>query len=103
MLCIILIFLIRTAPDSAVTLYALPELSQVTPLPQTRNAFVFALNTAILHVLPDGSVMYPTHGPSDAKGIPTIITHLAVGCRKKVIIFTWRDGEAQDPKVSGGV
>jgi Vam6/Vps39-like protein vacuolar protein sorting-associated protein 39 len=89
-----------TASDSAVSLYALPELSQATSLSQTRNALVFALNTAILHILPDGRVL---DSSNDARAIPTIVTHLVVGCRKKVVVFTWRDGEAQDPKVSRGV
>lgn len=86
--------------DSTVSLYALPELSQVTLLSQTRNALVFALNTAIIHMLPDGRMIDAPGSSNDAKGIPTIVTHLVVGCRKKVVIFTWRDGEAQDPKVS---
>ncbi|KAF8501265.1 vacuolar sorting protein 39 domain 1-domain-containing protein [Gautieria morchelliformis] len=84
--------------DSAVSLYSLPELIQITPLPQTRTALVFALNTAILHVLPDGRVIEPSSAPGDARAIPSIVTHLAVGCRKKVVIFTWRDGEAEEPK-----
>jgi Vam6/Vps39-like protein vacuolar protein sorting-associated protein 39 len=92
--------LIRGALDSVVSLYSLPELIQMTPLPQTRAALVFALNTAILHTLPDGRVIEPSNAPGEARAIPSIVTHLAVGCRKKIVIFTWRDGEAEEPKVS---
>ncbi|KAG1762919.1 vacuolar sorting protein 39 domain 1-domain-containing protein [Suillus placidus] len=32
-----------------------------------------------------------------AKGrIPTMVTQLIVGCRRKVVIYTWKDGEAQE-------
>lgn len=87
--------------DSTVSLYALPALTPVTPLTQTRGAIVFALNSAVIHMLPDGRRPDPSDGPqSESRGIPSIITHLAVGCRKKIVIFSWRDGEAQGAKVS---
>lgn len=31
--------------------------------------------------------------------IPTVLTQLMVGCRRKVVIYTWKDGEAQEVKV----
>jgi hypothetical protein len=34
-----------------------------------------------------------------AVSIPTVITQLMVGCRRKVVIYTWKDGEAQEAKV----
>jgi Vam6/Vps39-like protein vacuolar protein sorting-associated protein 39 len=51
-------------------------------------------------MLPDGKVQYPTDGTFDrAKAIPTLFTQLVVGCRRRIVIYSWRDGEAQDVKV----
>ncbi|KAG5732929.1 hypothetical protein E4T56_gene15228 [Termitomyces sp. T112] len=32
------------------------------------------------------------------KPVPMLVTQLLVGCRRKVVIYTWRDGEAQETK-----
>lgn len=34
------------------------------------------------------------------EGIMTLVTVLAVGCRRKVVLFRWVDGEFWDTKVS---
>ena len=31
--------------------------------------------------------------------MPTLFTQLVIGCRRKLVIYSWRDGEAQDVKV----
>ncbi|KAJ3573523.1 hypothetical protein NP233_g2376 [Leucocoprinus birnbaumii] len=33
-----------------------------------------------------------------AVSIPSVVTQLMVGCRRKVVIYTWKDGEAQEVK-----
>ncbi|KDN33706.1 hypothetical protein RSAG8_13202, partial [Rhizoctonia solani AG-8 WAC10335] len=82
--------------DSVVTLFPLATLSTPTVLTQTRNASVFALDTSIQYELADGS--YATAAQSGSKGIATVVTVLAVGCKRKVVVFRWHDGEAQPVK-----
>lgn len=31
--------------------------------------------------------------------IKSVVTHLLVGCQKKAVLYTWKDGEAQEAKV----
>ena len=78
--------------DSNVTLYPLPGLTPPTPLPAARGAMAFAVNTAVQHIGSDGQ--------NDPRGIPTVITTLAVGCKRKVVLYSWKDGEPQGPKVN---
>lgn len=59
-----------------------------TQLTKTRGANIFAIDTKIEMSQEEGS-----------KGIPMIVTRLAVGVRRKLIVFTWRDTEIADPKV----
>ncbi|CAE6468651.1 unnamed protein product [Rhizoctonia solani] len=82
--------------DSVVTLFPLATLSTPTVLTQTRNASVFALDTTVQYELADGS--YATAAQSGSKGIATVVTVLAVGCKRKVVVFRWHDGEAQPVK-----
>jgi Vam6/Vps39-like protein vacuolar protein sorting-associated protein 39 len=82
-------------------LYPLPSLHPPTALPKTKSAFSFATHSSVQHVLVDGSK--PEEGEFDKAGksktIPTVVTHLAVGCKRKVVVYSWKDGEPQDPKV----
>ena len=32
--------------------------------------------------------------------MPAVVTKLAVGCRRKIVLYSWRDGEPQDVQVS---
>ncbi|TFL04184.1 hypothetical protein BDV98DRAFT_591033 [Pterulicium gracile] len=73
--------------ESLVTLHALPQLISPTPLTQAKDAFCFQLHSSVQHLPPD-----------DPKTIPTLVTHLIVGCRRRVVLYTWKDGEAQDVK-----
>ncbi|KAG8682591.1 Vacuolar morphogenesis protein 6, partial [Ceratobasidium sp. 394] len=82
--------------DSVITLFPLPTLGPPTLLTQTRNASVFAIDTSVQYELADGSLATPTQ--SESKGIATVVTILAVGCKRKVVIFRWHDGEAQPVK-----
>ena len=36
---------------------------------------------------------------TDKPSIRSVVTHLLVGCQKKIILYTWKDGEAQETKV----
>lgn len=33
---------------------------------------------------------------------PTVLTQLAIGCRKKLVIYSWKNGEPQAVKASSG-
>ncbi|KAJ7800623.1 vacuolar sorting protein 39 domain 1-domain-containing protein [Mycena olivaceomarginata] len=72
--------------DAAVTLFPLPGLSPPTSLPTTKDAFSFAIHSSLQQIL---------SGPQ-AAGVS--VTQFIVGCRRKVMIYTWRDGEAQETK-----
>lgn len=86
--------------EELVTLYPLPTLSPPTPLSKAKGAFSFAVYTSVQHLLPDGRIEQPSDVEfGNTKAIPTIVTHLVVGCRRKVVIYTWKDGEAQEIKV----
>jgi Vam6/Vps39-like protein vacuolar protein sorting-associated protein 39 len=58
-------------------------------LAKTRGANIFAIDTHIEISEDEGS-----------NGIPMIVTRLAVGVKKKLLVFTWRDTEFTDTQVS---
>lgn len=91
----------RVSLDSLLTLYPLPDLVPPTPLPSTRTAFSFAVDTTVQHVSSDGKFESFDDVASEAKGkgVPTVVTYLVVGCRRKLVVYSWRDGEPQDVKV----
>jgi hypothetical protein len=83
--------------ESQVTLHPLPSLTPAMPLPKAKAAFSFASYSAVQHMLPNGQVQNPADkGFDKAKAIPTLFTQLGVGCRRKIVIYSWRDGEVQD-------
>lgn len=65
----------------------------------------FTLDTSVQHLLSEAFSPNPSVKESgtavsvDTHGVPTVVSQLAVGCKRKVVIYTWKDGEAQDPKV----
>lgn len=95
--------LIIRIEEATVTLFPLPTLAPPTPLIKAKAAFSFAVHTCIQHTEPEAKPYVLTTGvgsPSTKpKPIPALVTQLLVGCRRKVVIYTWRDGEAQDVKV----
>lgn len=82
---------INVALESLVTLYPLPGLQSPSPLTRAKAAFSFALHTYVQHILPDGQ----SAGPAT----PTVVSYLIAGCRRKVVIYTWKDGEPQEVQV----
>jgi len=61
-------------------------------LPNKHSANIFAIDTHI-EISEDES----------SKGIPMIVTRLAVGARRKLFVFTWRDTEFTNTQVSEDV
>ncbi|KAI0067184.1 hypothetical protein BV25DRAFT_1959388 [Artomyces pyxidatus] len=85
--------------ESQVTLYPLPALSISTPLLKAKTAFSFGINTSVQHVYPDGTIADSSNPVTGkAAAVPTVLTYLVVGCRRKLVVYAWKDGEAQDVK-----
>lgn len=75
------------------TLYPLPTFSPPA-LTKAKGALSFAIHSFVAN----------TPSLDKAVGIgqaalPTTITQLVIGCRRKVVIYSWKDGEAQEIKV----
>ncbi|KAK7044093.1 Vacuolar morphogenesis protein 6 [Paramarasmius palmivorus] len=85
--------------ESTVTLFPLPTLSPPTVLSNAKTAFSFAIHSMVQHILPDGSTVQESDtGFSKPKAIPTLFTRLVVGCQRRVVIYSWKDGDAQEVK-----
>jgi len=82
--------------DSLVTLYPLPSLSPPTPLVKTRGALSFATYTGVVHGDPDKAQISTDGDFGKAKEVPVVVTLLAVGCKRKIVLYSWKDGEPQD-------
>jgi Vam6/Vps39-like protein vacuolar protein sorting-associated protein 39 len=93
--------LFDTPQESQVTLFDLPELSKPTPLPKAKSAFSFAVHTSVQHLYPGGKKTRPQGAEFSSPTIlvHTVITYLVVGCQRKLVVYSWKDGEAQDIKV----
>ncbi|KAF7316900.1 Rab guanyl-nucleotide exchange factor [Mycena chlorophos] len=78
--------------EAAVSLLPLPSFTPATPLLKAKAAFSFAIHTSVQHIAPD------VPPGATATTIPTLITQLVVGCRRKVVVYSWKDGEAQESK-----
>lgn len=84
-----------------VTLYPLPDLVPPTPLPQSRKAFTFAINSTVERVTADGKIQSfdDAATPGRGTGVPTVVTYLVIGSQRKLVVYSWRDGEIQEVKV----
>ncbi|KAJ6570100.1 hypothetical protein DFH09DRAFT_1465283 [Mycena vulgaris] len=82
--------------EATVTLFPLPTFSPATPLPKSKGAFSFAIHSSVQHISPNSQTS--TGEFSTSSSIPTLVTQLVVGCKRKVVIYSWKDGEAQESK-----
>lgn len=73
--------------DSVVTLYGLPNFTPATPLTQAKTARTFTVFT---------TVQYEGSEQPKSKGVAVVVTYLAVGCYRKLVIYSWKDGEHQE-------
>jgi hypothetical protein len=111
--------------EMTVTLFPVPGFTPSTVLVKAKAAFSFGLHTTIQHspasvsgsgkdvsniaTPPSATIGLPgsfaensfthTSAAATAMSIPSVVTQLVVGCRRKVVVYTWKDGEAQDIKV----
>ncbi|KAF8183418.1 hypothetical protein BJ912DRAFT_1144866 [Pholiota molesta] len=86
--------------EMTVTLFPLPSLSPATPLLKAKAAFSFAVHSYIENVqIPpnqssaDSDVEFKRTQP-----IPTLVTQLLIGCRRRAVLYSWKDGEFQAVK-----
>ncbi|KAI9061003.1 hypothetical protein FKP32DRAFT_1594678 [Trametes sanguinea] len=84
--------------EAQVTLFPYPTYSPPTPLVKTKGALCFALHTGIEYSSADVPGSSTPGTPAKGKGVPSVVTRLAVGCRRKIVLYSWQDGEPQDPK-----
>ncbi|CAG8662048.1 9699_t:CDS:10, partial [Acaulospora colombiana] len=75
--------------------YSLISLAAPPKVIETRGALCFSLDTTVIYTNEDGTTTN-TKDPS-AKQIPAVVTLLAIGCRRRIVIFSWKDGEPQMP------
>ncbi|XP_006455342.1 hypothetical protein AGABI2DRAFT_187742 [Agaricus bisporus var. bisporus H97] len=110
--------------EMTVTLFPVPGFTPSTVLVKAKAAFSFGLHTTIQHSPASTSVgtgkdasniatppsatiglpgsmadsfSHPNAGAT-TMSIPSVVTQLLVGCRRKVVVYTWKDGEAQEIK-----
>jgi len=77
--------------DASVALYPIPELEPQSPLTKAKAAFSFTIHTSVQHI--------PPPGKSPTIPVPTVVSYLVVACRRKLVIYSWKDGEPQDVQV----
>ncbi|EGN98719.1 hypothetical protein SERLA73DRAFT_168336 [Serpula lacrymans var. lacrymans S7.3] len=76
------------------TLFPIPNFAPPTPLAKAKGALSFAVHSSVQDIMPEAG---PQSGDGQfAKAIPTMVTQVIIGCRRKVVIYTWRDGETQE-------
>lgn len=79
------------------TLYPLPSFAPPKPLTRAKGALTFAVHSSV-HNLAQSDAQSGAHTVGRTGPIPTMVTQLLVGCRRKVVIYTWKDGEGQEIK-----
>ncbi|TFK27815.1 hypothetical protein FA15DRAFT_666044 [Coprinopsis marcescibilis] len=84
--------------EMTVTLFPLPSLSPPTPLAMAKAAFSFAVYSSVQSGTTSASDAVSELSDSKSAPIPTLVTYLLVGCRRKAVLYTWKDGEPQEVK-----
>lgn len=85
--------------DAVITLYPVPHYAPPTPLPKTKSAMSFAVHSAVEYEYSEPPrAASPSSDGKTAKagGVPSVVTYLAAGCRRKIVIYSWKDGDVQD-------
>jgi len=75
----------------SVTLYPIPDLQPSSQLSNAKAAFSFTIHTSVQHISPPGK--------SPTIPVPTVVSYLIVACRRKLVIYSWKDGEPQEVQV----
>ncbi|KAH9945272.1 uncharacterized protein BXZ73DRAFT_86791 [Epithele typhae] len=80
--------------ETLLTLFPYPSFTPHTPLVKTKGAVCFAVHTCIEYS--GGHDGGGLGSPGKGKEVPSVVTKLAVGCKRKIVIYSWRDGEPQE-------
>jgi len=75
----------------SVTLHPIPDLQPSSQLSKAKAAFSFAIHTSVQHISPPGK--------STTIPVPTVVSYLVVACRRKLVLYSWKDGEPQEAEV----
>ncbi|KIK62434.1 hypothetical protein GYMLUDRAFT_41874 [Collybiopsis luxurians FD-317 M1] len=86
---------IVTLSESIVSLFPLPSFSPPTVLNAAKAAFSFRIHSFTFH---SESALQSQDEFTKPSSIPVLMTYLLVGCRRKVVIYSWKDGDAQELK-----
>ncbi|KAF5392213.1 hypothetical protein D9757_001433 [Collybiopsis confluens] len=81
--------------ESTVTLFPLPSFAPPTVLTDAKAAFSFRIHSFTSQT---ESALQGQDEFTKPTSIPVLTTYLLVGCRRKIVIYSWKDGDAQDPK-----
>ena len=57
------------------------------------------MNTEVEYLDGDAVVHTSPAISGKGKGVPAVVTKLAVGCRRKIVLYSWKDVEPQEPQV----
>lgn len=83
---------IKITVDATVTLFPIPDLQPPSPLSKAKAAFSFTIHTSVQHISP------PEKSPTIP--VPTVVSYLVIACRRKLVIYSWKDGEPQEVQVT---
>ncbi|KAJ4480006.1 hypothetical protein J3R30DRAFT_3467312 [Lentinula aciculospora] len=86
---------IVTLSETIVTIFPLPSFSPATILSAAKAAFSFGIHSYTYHT---ESEIQGQNEFTKPASIPVLMTYLLVGCRRKLVIYSWKDGEAQEVK-----
>ncbi|RPD61108.1 hypothetical protein L226DRAFT_534756 [Lentinus tigrinus ALCF2SS1-7] len=94
--------------EAQLTLFPYPSFSPPTPLVKAKGALCFALHTVVEYLDVEASAPATPGTPGSkgkgvGKGVPALVTRLAVGCRRKIVLYSWKDGEPQDVQEVAGL
>ncbi|KAF5327421.1 hypothetical protein D9619_004692 [Psilocybe cf. subviscida] len=78
--------------ETTVSLFPLPTLSPPTPLLKANAAFSFAIHTSSVQQA-GAQGEFSRQDPKTS-----LITYLLVGCRRRAVLYSWKDGEPQEVK-----
>ena len=77
--------------DASIALYPIPDLEPQSPLTKAKTAFSFTIHTSVQHISPPGKLQ--------TIPVPTVVSYLVIACRRKLVIYSWKDGEPQEVQV----
>jgi hypothetical protein len=76
-------------------------MSPPTVLPKAKGAMSFGIHTSIQRLGDDTNAGTGNDATvSTERTQMSIITRLVIGCKRRVVVYTWVNGEPQEPKVS---